>query len=302
MKKVIILSLLIIVISSCTAVAAKYKVNTNGVVKSNGKVISPTYKTNKPYNVYNAQNYVSSNRVNANPVGTIELVMDYSGSMSNWIDQAKRVMTTVISQIPSTAKVGFRVFGHDNFGSNPNNNNVLAEVKKVVKKKGKYRVVAQANSALGSTTGYCSATAQVAPIAGANANNILNGMNSVSIGGATPLVFALDRTVNQDFAGMDKSYAKKIVLITDGGENCGGDPCAFAKNLIRQRNDIHIDVVLISGFFGNKLSCLADITGGKTYKANNLSDFSTVLTQSMKTAPTKIQTQEQQQQYEFYGN
>ena len=299
MKKFIILFLILVVISSCTAFAAKYKVNTSGVVKNNGKVVSPVINTANPYNVYNAQNYVSSNTVNANSVSTIELVMDYSGSMSNWIEQAKQAMGQIISQIPSSTNVGFRVFGHDNFGANPNNNATLATVKKVVKKNGKYKVMTQSDTTIGSTSGYCSATSQVAPIMKANSGNILNGMNSVSVGGATPLVYALDRAVNQDFAGLDKSYSKKIVLVTDGGENCGGDPCAFAKKLMSQRNDVHIDVVLVSGWF-SKLSCLADTTGGKMYKVNNLSNFSTVLTQSMTTPPKEIPVQTQQ--YEYLGN
>ncbi|MBR1942750.1 hypothetical protein IJ843_03325 [bacterium] len=299
MKKALITSLIIVLLSTCAAFAAKYKVNTSGVVKNNGKVVSPTVNTTNPYNVYNSSNYVSSNTVNSTQVGTIELVMDYSGSMSNWITQAKQAMSQIIAQIPSTTKVGFRVFGHDNFGSNPNNNATLATVKKIVKQNGKYKVTTQTNTTIGSTSGYCAATAQVAPIMSANSNNILNGMNSISVGGATPLVYALDRAVNQDFAGLDRSYAKKIVLITDGGENCGGDPCAFAKNLISQRNDVHIDVVLVSGWF-SKLSCLADTTGGKLYKVNNLSNFSTVLTESMTTAPTQVPVQTQQ--YEYYGN
>ena len=303
MKKFIILVLIIAFTTTCTAFAAKYKVNTSGVVKNNGKVVSPIVNpvnTISPYNVYNASNYVASNTVNSLQVGTIELVMDYSGSMSNWIIQAKKAMTQIIAQIPASTNVGFRVFGHDNFGANPNNSAALAEVKKIVKKNGKYKVTAQTNSTIGSTSGYCAATAQVSPITKANSNNILNGMNSVSIGGATPLVYALDRAINQDFAGMDKTYSKKIVLVTDGGENCGGDPCAFAKKLITQRNDVHIDVVLVSGWFNSKLSCLADTTGGKMYKVNNLSNFSTVLTQSMTTQPKEIPAPSQQ--YEFYGN
>lgn len=300
MKKILILVLILACLTTCSAFAAKYKVNTSGVVKNNGKVVSPSANNPiNPYNVYSASNYVSSNAVNTNQVGTIELVMDYSGSMSNWIIQAKIAMSKIISQIPSSTKVGFRAFGHDNFGSNPNNSTTLANIKKIVKKNGKYQVISQSDTTIGNTSGYCSATAQVAPIMSANSNNILSGMNSINIGGATPLVYALDRAVNQDFAGMDRNYAKKIVLITDGGENCGGDPCAFARQLVSQRNDVHIDVVLVSGWF-SKLSCLADVTGGKMYKVNNLSNFSTVLTESMTSVPTNLKVPTQQ--YEYYGN
>lgn len=297
MKKILVL-LIVIFISSGCVFAAKYKVNTKGVVKSNGKVVSPKIPAKNPYNVYNSQNYVSSNTVNQTQVQTIELVMDYSGSMSNWITQAKRAMSQIIAQIPSSTSVGFRVFGHDNLGLNPNNNNTLAQVKKIVKKNGKYQVWTGQDACIGSTSGYCAATEQVAPITKANASNIKAGMNSVDVGGATPLVYALERAVNQDFAGLGTTTPKKIVLITDGGENCGGDPCEFAKKLMSQRSDVHIDVVLVSGFF-SKLSCLADTTGGKMYRVNNLSKFSSVVTESMTSQPKEVDIPTQE--YEFYN-
>lgn len=297
MKKILFIVLSVILFSSCSAYAAKYKVNTSGVVKTNGKVVSPS-KSN-PYNVYNANDYVNTNKVNSVSVNTIELVMDYSGSMSSWISQAKKVMANIIAQIPSSVSIGFRVFGHDNHGQNLNNNNTIKSVKKIVKNNGKYSVQTENEEYIGCMTGYCSATAQVAQIMKNNTNNILSGMNSVDIGGATPLVYALERTVNQDFVGLDRVYPKKIVLITDGGENCGGDPCEFAKKLMQQRNDVHIDVVLVSGFF-SKLSCLAGITGGKMYRVNNFSKLSNVLVESMTSAPEKVDVPVQE--YEFYGN
>lgn len=68
MKKILVL-LIVIFISSGCVFAAKYKVNTKGVVKSNGKVVSPKIPAKNPYNVYNSQNYVSSNTVNQTQIG-----------------------------------------------------------------------------------------------------------------------------------------------------------------------------------------------------------------------------------------
>ena len=81
------------------------------------------------------------------------------------------------------------------------------------------------------------------------------------------MVYALDRAAFQDFANLDTTTPKKIVLITDGGENCGGDPCAFAKNLMKKRSDIHIDVVLVSSN-SKYLSGLSSTTGGHFYNVN----------------------------------
>ncbi len=294
-----------LVLSSCCAFGAKYTVNTSGVVKSPARTVqtSPANVTNQNYfNNYSVSSYVDQNIVNDEQAPIVEIVMDYSGSMANWILVAKRSMSSIVAQIPSSTKLGFRVFGHDNYGNNPSLGAQLQEVKKIIKKGNKMKVVTQA-SPIGSSTGVCSATKQVTQIRSANANSIINGMNSVDVGGATPLVYALDRTVYQDFASMDTSTPKKIVLITDGGENCGGDPCEFARRLMAKRNDVHIDVVLVSSY-SKSLTCLSATTGGHFYNINNLSDFSTTINRSIKSKPNEVvnsgtEYQNNGQGYEF---
>jgi hypothetical protein len=209
-------------------------------------------------------------------------------------------MQAIVMQIPTSTKLGFRVFGHNSYGANPNIP-VVQEVKQIVSTgKNKFKVVTKANPT-GNTTGACSATQQVAGIYQANAQNLINGMNSVDLGGATPLVYALDRAVYQDFVNFDTATPKKIVLITDGGENCGGDPCEFARRLMSKRSDVHIDVVLVSSG-SRKLSCLATATGGHFYNINNLSDFATTITNSIQAQPATVpgaNYNNNQQQYEF---
>ncbi|MCQ2739203.1 MAG: VWA domain-containing protein [bacterium] len=298
-KRVFIL-LFILLLATGVSFGKKYTVNSSGTVKTDtGKIItSPANTINQnPYSNYQTNTYVNTNQVNATQVGIIEFVMDYSGSMSNWIEVAKRSMYYIAQQIPTNILVGFRVFGHDNNGSNPaETGSTLQEVKKIVKTGNKFKVVTTIGC-VGKTYGACSSTKQVSPITQLNINALLSGMNSVKLGGSTPLVYALDRTVNQDFVSLDKITPKKIVLITDGGENCGGDPCAFAKKLMNSRNDVHIDVVLVSSN-SKALACLAGATGGHFYTVNDLSDFSTVITTSINTAPVEPV---KNQSYEFIG-
>ena len=263
----------------------------NNIQPNNAQTVINNY-----FNNYQAENYVASNQVNSISVGIVEFVMDYSGSMSNWIEVAKRSMVAILAQIPSNTKIGFRVFGHDFNGNNPNG--TIREVKKIIKKGNKLKVVTE-KGCLGSTSGACAATQLVAPIMNVNTNSLLSGMNSVNLGGATPLVYALDRAANQDLAVFDTTSPKKIVLITDGGENCGGDPCAFARKLMQKRSDIHIDVVLVSSN-SKALACLSNTTGGHLYNVNNLADFSTVINNSIQSVPT-IQSQVSSQQYEYIG-
>ena len=301
-KKIIACTLLLATVTTITCFGAKYRINTSGTVRTqSGQVVSsPANSVNQNYyNNYQANTYVQNNQVNAIQAGTVEIVMDYSGSMANWINVAKRSMSAIVNQILPNVRLGFKVFGHNYNGRNNYNASTVGDVKKIVKKGNKFSVITE-RSAIGSTSGACGATQQVSPIASANANNLLSGMNSVDIGGSTPMVFALDRAVNQDFKGLDTISSKKIVLITDGGENCGGDPCAFARKLMQKRSDVHIDVVLVSSS-SRALTCLSNLTGGHFYTVDNLGDFSNVLTNSIQAEPTEVDNTQQQQNYEYIG-
>lgn len=301
--------LVLIVLISCslTAIAASYKVNTSGkVVTPSGQVQTNTQVVT-PQNLYtnfNSQTYVQTQQVLSSAGGTIDIVMDYSGSMANWINAAKRTMTMIVNQLPQSTQIGFRVFGNNVGGLNP----YVATAQSIAKyANGKYKVSTKNHdSIIGNTTGACSATSQVVPVMQNNAATLINGMNSVKIGGSTPLTLALQQAVNKDFANFGIVNPKKIILITDGGENCGGDPCAFARQLVAKRKDVTIDVVLVSSS-SRELRCLADTTGGKFYNTYDAVSFSRVLTESMQNAPastnqTPIQIQPQTQNYEFISD
>lgn len=299
-KKIVLIAVLMFVFSMATF-AAKYKVNTSGKVTSpDGKVQQGSALTNS-YNVYNnysSQSYTNSRQVLVQKIENIDIVMDYSGSMYYWIAEAKRSMSAIIAQLPQTTKIGFRVFGH-NGGNNPYNP-VMAKVKNITQSKnGKYKVTTTTESYLGSTFGACSATKQVTPMATNNASSLLQGMNSVKLGGSTPLTLALNQAVTYDFSGIPITQPKKIILITDGGENCGGDPCAFASTLVQNRKDIVIDVLLVSSD-SKELKCLSDTTGGNFYNTEDLNSFVSKLTESMtQQAQPSSQQQMPQQKYEF---
>jgi len=311
-RKIILLTSMMLCLISASAMAAKYKVNTSGkVTNPTGQVQQSSViqqQVPQQINTYTAPNYTNNKIVLSNQVANIDIVMDYSGSMSNWINVAKSTMSAIVNQIPASTKIGFRVFGQDS-GSNPYSP-LVTKAKKIVKQaNGKYKAVADngTNGCLGMTSGSCAATAQVVPVTTYNAASLISGMNRTQIGGATPLTYALYQAVNQDFSGFPTNYKKKIILITDGDETCGGDPCAFARELVSKRKDIVIDVVLVSSY-SNNLQCLATTTGGKFYNANNPYNFADAITDSIKTAPNQPQTTQPQQQsqptqnYEYIPN
>lgn len=303
MKKTVI-TLLLMSCFSLSALAAKYKINTSGKVTAPGGRTQNSSVLNNPsgfYNNYNAPNYVNSRQVLQKKAGTIDIVMDYSGSMIFWISEAQKTMSYIVSQLPDSTALGFRVFGHDG-GNNPYTP-VLAKVKDIAKSKnGQYKVSAATDSYLGNISGACSATTRLVSVAKNNSSNILSAMKSVNIGGATPLTLALKQAVEFDFQGLPATYPKKIILITDGGESCGGDPCAYASALMAQRTDIIVDVVLVSSD-STELKCISDTTGGKFYTPQNSADFTSTLMESI-TQDQYLQKPEEKpsQKYEFIGN
>ena len=303
--KRIILTAIILIMFAGVGICATYK------IKNGGTVVSPTNKTTQTTNMYNnysSGQYVSNNTVNAQPAGIIDIVMDFSGSMSSTVQVAKATMASVVSQIPPSTQIGLRVFGQGDFVQAPKmadvktvSKNTNDSGKTVYKLKTKYKPSISTGGGMG-----CQATALVTPIGSANANALISGMNSVELGGSTPMVLALQQAAYSDLAARS-SVQKKIVLITDGGENCGGDPCAFASTLMATRRDISIDVVLVSTS-SRRLQCLATTTGGRVYNLSNANEFARVLTQTINTPPGQNPTynqytpqEEPQQNYEFLG-
>lgn len=52
--------------------------------------------------------------------------------------------------------------------------------------------------------------------------------------GYSPIAWSLKETAEKDFIQSDQ-YAYSIILITDGGESCGGDICATVTNLLEKK-------------------------------------------------------------------
>ncbi|MGJ0579490.1 VWA domain-containing protein [Xenorhabdus bovienii] len=94
--------------------------------------------------------------------------------------------------------------------------------------------------------------------------------------GKTPLALALEKAgalvdgVNRDAI---------ILLISDGDETCGGDPCAVARALKENKPRLQVNVVdIMSSGAGN---CIASQTGGKVFTANDANQFNQVINQAM---------------------
>ena len=95
--------------------------------------------------------------------------------------------------------------------------------------------------------------------------------------GKTALAEALEKAGTL-VDGVDRDAI--IVLITDGEETCGGDPCVVAQQLKQQKPRLQVNVVdIMNTGAGN---CIASQTGGSVYAVNNTHEFNEMMNQAIK--------------------
>ena len=165
-------------------------------------------------------------------------IVDFSGSMNQKvgdrpkIDVAKDVFRNVVNDMPSSAKLGLMLYGHR-------------------------RAKDCRDIELVSGLGQRPAPALAEQVAALPAK------------GETPIATALLQSLGA-FAN-HKGEQNSVVLITDGREECEGDPCAAAEALASAGLDVKINVV---GFRLNEeqrksIECISRVSGGRYYDAQN---------------------------------
>lgn len=207
------------------------------------------------FNIYNTPQDYSPKEVNQRE--NILIILDCSYSMDDKvrgkrkIDIARDVINDVLGQLPKNINMGFRVYG-------------------------------QSDGGLFGIDG-CKATELVVPIGNKTQNAISAQLKNLDAVGWTPICYSLDQAIENDFTGMQGR--KRIILVSDGMDTCGGSPCDFAVNLMKRRSDVTIDVI---GFdisseptAISQLKCTALATHGKFYSANNAAEFTENLKNSL---------------------
>ena len=186
----------------------------------------------------------------------VELILDASGSMAETIGNetrmqiAKRVMREVINAIPERqgVNVGFRVYGH----------------------RGDNTEAGKAES--------CRSSDLLVPIEGVNKPALLRQVDTFQPTGWTPLAYSLEQS-GGDFEPGGESITNSVILVTDGLETCGGDPCAVARSLNRANVRVVTNVVsfALTTEEQQTLQCIADEGGGELYGAQNADELSAAL-------------------------
>ena len=100
----------------------------------------------------------------------------------------------------------------------------------------------------------CNDTRLVVPFADDNAMRIKNQLRYVKPKGTTPIAFALEQAAG-DFPVCD-DCRNIIILITDGLEECNGDPCAVSQDLQKRGIALKPFVIGIGRNFREAFDCV----------------------------------------------
>lgn len=90
--------------------------------------------------------------------------------------------------------------------------------------------------------------------------------------GTTPIAASLEAAAK---AARFTEERTTVILVTDGIEECAGDPCAVARELERQAESFtaHVIAFDLNARETAAIRCVADETGGKLYEARNATEL-----------------------------
>lgn len=187
----------------------------------------------------------------------IMFIIDASGSMKEKIDGemrmsvAKQVMAETLKDLPENANLGLLAYGH---------------------RKAKD----------------CTDIELIAPLGSETAETIGKTIQGFNAKGETPIAESMTKAAKsfKAFKGQQNS----IVLVTDGLEECQGNPCAAAQELKNAGLDIKVNIVgfTLGDEDAEKLKCVTETTGGKYYSAANASDLTTAMQEVQKQAQETV--------------
>jgi hypothetical protein len=170
----------------------------------------------------------------------VELILDASGSMLGLVggrtklDIAKDALIRIIEDLPDDTQAALRVYGH--------------------------RVAPGA-------PGACQDSELVVSFARVDKRRLVERIRAIRALGTTPIAYSL-RQVAADLAGVTGD--KRIILVTDGKEECGGSPVTAAAELLDRGLRLQINVVgfaLADDATKRAMERVAQVTGGRFFDA-----------------------------------
>ncbi len=174
----------------------------------------------------------------------IEYILDASGSMTETlsdgspkIEVAQRVLTDHMRSFRPETNIGLRVYGH--------------------------RLPYQ------QTDESCQDIELIAPPEKGQMERIVGWLQDFTVQGMTPLAASLEQA-KDDFI-YDASRVNSIVMLSDGIETCGGDPCQLVEDLKAEGINftIHVIGLDVDNPTQQQLTCIAQAGGGTYHDARS---------------------------------
>ena len=205
----------------------------------------------------------ASSAATATKQTNMAFILDSSGSMTaklpnssqTKIQVAKQVMSDLVTQVPATVKASLWFYGH------------------------RYPQEPKAKS--------CTDIERLFPLGAVNATAYKQAIQNVNSIGYTPIADALIQAAKDLPAGDNQSNS--IILVSDGEETCGGDPCKVAEALKASNSHVTIHVVGydVDDATRKQLQCIANATGGQYRDASSADVLREAMSSAIKVADTK---------------
>ncbi len=179
-------------------------------------------------------------------------IIDASGSMRASLGNELRITTAqhavsdLIAELPDNANVSLWAYGHRLPQDDP--------------------------------SASCQDIEEIIPLGQLDRDAFTSAVNSLNAIGYTPI----SDTLQQVATTMPDGDRNIIVLLSDGEETCNADPCAVARDLAAANIDLRVNTIGFAVDYATQqqLQCIADVTGGTYYAANDADSLS----QSLKEA------------------
>ncbi len=180
-------------------------------------------------------------------------IMDGSGSMWGRVDDtpkiaiARQVMADLAADLPADANVGLMAYGHRRKGD-------------------------------------CSDIEGLVDLGPLDREVLAGKVRGINPRGKTPITAAVERAVERLRAIESRA---SVVLVSDGLESCGGDPCAAVRKAVESGVDLRLHVV---GFgLGetdvSQLQCMAEAGGGRYFTAGSADELGAALQEAVAVSP-----------------
>jgi len=168
-------------------------------------------------------------------------ILDASGSMWGQVDGtakiaiAKEVLTELVRDLPDDAVVGLVAYGHRRKGD-------------------------------------CGDVEELISLGPLDRNRVIEIVQGLSPKGKTPITLSVQKTVDRIRHVEEETT---IILVSDGKETCGGDPCALVRELRQAgiRFMLHVVGFDVTEEERLQLECMAEAGGGEYYTAKTAHEF-----------------------------